>query len=70
MDKYVYKPEECTEVIEFDISDEKFLELARAAHKMDITINHFINLALHETLNQMEENGNFLEEPSEPSGEK
>lgn len=54
MSEYVYEPEKCTEIIELDISDEEFLLIAKVAHRLDITFNHFINLALHQEMKRIE----------------
>lgn len=40
-------------IIPVDITDEEFLLIARAAHKLDITVNQFIVNALTERLNSL-----------------
>ena len=48
MSEYVYKPEECTEVIEFDCPNDILIKLALMAHDRDITLNQLLNEIIHE----------------------
>ena len=42
--------EDTRETIEIDITDEEFLQVARAAHALDITINAFFERAIKEAV--------------------
>ena len=50
----VEKPEEKIETVEFEISDDLFLKVAKAAHERDITINSMINNIIKDKLHDLD----------------
>ena len=46
----VEKPEEKIETVEFEISDDLFLKVAKAAHDRDITFNTMVNIIMKKDL--------------------
>ena len=48
------KPEEKFETVEFEISDDLFLKVAKAAHDRDITFNTMVNIIMKKSIEDLE----------------
>ena len=53
-EKVVEKPEEKIETVEFEISDDLFLKVAKAAHDRDITFNTMVNIIMKKSIEDLE----------------
>ena len=50
----VEKPEEKFETVEFEISDDLFLKVAKAAHDRDITFNTMVIIIMKKSIEDLE----------------